>query len=132
VTAREGDQDWSWLRYSHAFRFSSTLAQTPFGSIGQPPSSTWSSSTSAAASGRTTSDWRCPRKAPAMVGGKWRVSRPDVDRSGIGFSSISVSLLPKVGVNETWWARSTCENLLYRCWCVPAKGTRLQPRRRGE
>jgi hypothetical protein len=40
VTAREGDQDWSWLRYSYAFRFSSTLAQAPFGSVGQPPSHT--------------------------------------------------------------------------------------------
>ena len=40
VTAREGDQDWLWFHYSHAFRFSPTLAQAPFGSIGQPSSHT--------------------------------------------------------------------------------------------
>jgi hypothetical protein len=37
MTAREGDQDWSWLPFSHVFRFSSTSVQAPLRSVGQPP-----------------------------------------------------------------------------------------------
>jgi len=92
MTAREGDQDWSWLRFSHAFRFSSTSVQAPSNQLDSRRSRV----------SRARRRRQPPRVVPPETGGvlgkvlRWwgkrRVSRSDVDRSGIGFSSISVWL----------------------------------------
>jgi hypothetical protein len=36
MTAREGDQDWSWIPFSHAFKLSSTSVKVPSRLVRQP------------------------------------------------------------------------------------------------